>query len=100
MGFEDEHKADVATAQRRKTYRIGRKAFKRICYGFESDDWGADEYPCHDCGVVKGQLHLIGCDVERCPKCDGQALTCLCSYPPDYPKYHWENRGFVPGPRR
>lgn len=33
---------------------------------------------CHDCNVAKGQLHHPGCDMERCPKCGGQAIGCDC----------------------
>lgn len=31
---------------------------------------------CHDCGVLEGQLHEPSCDMERCPICLGQLLTC------------------------
>lgn len=33
---------------------------------------------CHDCGVLPGGFHHDGCDMERCPKCDGQLITCAC----------------------
>jgi hypothetical protein len=34
---------------------------------------------CHDCNVKYGQLHHPGCDMERCPRCGGQVISCCCS---------------------
>jgi len=34
---------------------------------------------CHDCNVEEGELHKPNCDVERCPKCGGQLISCDCS---------------------
>jgi hypothetical protein len=39
---------------------------------------GAFEHPCHDCGIVVGQFHHDGCDLEQCPNCGGQLLACDC----------------------
>jgi len=33
---------------------------------------------CHDCNIVNGFVHHFGCDMERCPKCDGQLISCDC----------------------
>ncbi len=35
---------------------------------------------CHDCGILNkvGNLHHFGCDIERCPACRGQMISCSC----------------------
>ncbi len=68
----------IAAAQQQTTYLIGGEEHPRVRYGDEADDWNADEEPCHDCLAVKGQYHVPGCDVEECPVCGGQAITCGC----------------------
>jgi hypothetical protein len=34
---------------------------------------------CGDCGAKEGQLHRLGCDMERCLSCGGQLISCDCS---------------------
>jgi len=35
---------------------------------------------CHDCNILNksGNVHHWGCDMERCPKCGLQLLSCSC----------------------
>lgn len=47
---------------------MGKKPYKRI----------PSDKNCGDCGCPKGTYHHPGCDVEKCPKCNGQAISCNC----------------------
>jgi TIR domain-containing protein len=51
----------------------------RIRYSKEKR-YGKGRLPknCHDCGVVHGQLHVLGCDMEECANCGEQLISCGC----------------------
>jgi hypothetical protein len=83
LEVSEDWREKIAEAQEIKTYTIDDKEYPRIRYGEEKDDWGAGKRPCHDCAVVKGLFHVVGCDVERCPLCGGQVISCDCPYDGD-----------------
>jgi len=33
---------------------------------------------CPDCAAQPGMLHKLGCDVEKCPECGWQYISCDC----------------------
>jgi hypothetical protein len=70
----------IEEAQQILEYRIGGTSYQRVRYGEESDDWDAEHIPCHDCRVLKGQFHVPRCDVEQCPACGEQAISCDCAW--------------------
>ena len=51
--------------------------YKRIKYGNEEENKGMIDR-CPDCGARKGYYHHLDCDVEQCPKCGRQFISCDC----------------------
>jgi hypothetical protein len=44
------------------------------------------------CGALEGELHVPGCDFERCPGCGGQLFSCDCEDPVErVPFFHFPN---------
>ena len=72
----------IEAAQEEPFYWISGQKFERVRYGAETNGWDAAK-PCHDCAVVKGQLHVLSCDAEQCPKCREQCLSCDCVHDED-----------------
>ena len=55
------------------------KAVAAIKYGSEDYDFPVSKNSvCHDCNARPGEYHHIGCDMEQCPVCGGQLLSCEC----------------------
>ena len=63
----------------------GREVFKRIKVG-DPGDMVAEHcsvdpatYRCGDCGAKWGHYHHPGCDLESCPVCGEQLISCACN---------------------
>lgn len=63
-------------------HREGRR-FAMIRLGSERGQFFDDQ--CDDCGVVRGGLHHPGCDLQVCPACGHQMLSCGCRFDEDGP---------------
>ncbi len=80
--------AEIVRAQSEPTIELHGTTFQRLRRG-EEPYWAVREstaYSCHDCAVLKGEYHVLTCDMEACPRCFGQLISCGCTWgegPPD-----------------
>lgn len=76
---QKEMKDSVSCVEIEFRFKGDPRVYKPIKYGEEGEDWGFEAgLPCHDCYCKRGDFHHVGCDVERCPRCGGQAIGCDC----------------------
>jgi len=71
--------AEIVAAQYDTEVMINGQRYERIRFGAPNDLLSASGH-CHNCAVVPGQLHVLLCCGERCPRCKGSALGCNCEW--------------------
>ena len=76
---------ELKESQRKTAFKIGGATLTRIVCGQESGEAGdyvlkEVDATCIQCGAPSGFYHLVGCESEECPKCQGQAISCRCGY--------------------
>ena len=86
----------IERAQHRPFYIVS-TVMDRISWGAEKRQ-GRKRRPittCHDCGALPGQFHVPGCDMEQCPSCAGQNISCGCAHQAltDHEVEYWEEEG-------
>ena len=70
---------DIIKAQKQNGIISNGTVYERIPFGKEIRmPWGSIGKNCGDCCVLLGQYHTEGCDIEECPICHKQFLTCNC----------------------
>lgn len=73
---------EISGEQENSTIIINGEKFSRVHYGSPEEHPEVNfEYankPCGDCLVIRGQIHLLDCDMEQCPNCSNQMITCAC----------------------
>jgi hypothetical protein len=63
-------------------HRNGRR-FHMVPFGDEPGRTSRDQ--CGDCGVNRGGWHHPGCDLQQCPACGRQLISCGCWFDEDGP---------------
>ena len=67
-------------------HRDGR-TYPHVAYGAETGPYRYRAPRCGDCGVARGGFHHPGCDIQRCPACGGQLLSCGCLFDEDHERF-------------
>jgi hypothetical protein len=73
----------TATSCTVDAFHVNGRRFELAPFGSEEGMWSFKSSTCGDCGVKWGGRHHPGCDIQRCPRCGGQLMTCGCRFDED-----------------
>lgn len=59
--------------------------------------WGRARGRCGDCGVQPGGFHHLGCDIQVCPRCRSQLISCACRWDETAGAYDADDRDDADG---
>jgi hypothetical protein len=51
---------------------------EQVPFGAEKHRTMKPNQRCGDCDALPGHFHHPECDIEECPRCEGQLLSCGC----------------------
>ncbi len=68
---------EIEDAQELTGYVMHGQAYNRVRHS-AADAIGEPGELCPECGVLKGQYHVPGCQQEDCPRCAGKLVECSC----------------------
>lgn len=71
---KDMTEADGCTANKHIEYADG------VRLPASTEHFDEPDGRCHDCRAKHGKYHHTGCDVERCPRCGRQLISCGCLF--------------------
>lgn len=80
-----EQEMTTAASCRAEVLHLHGKPIRMIRWGHERGWRGASER-CGDCGVEPDGFHHLGCDLQECPRCGRQMLSCGCRFDEDPPE--------------
>lgn len=64
---------------RHNKVEIDGRLYDAIKFGDDKDNFDIPIGVCHDCGAKLGEFHHDNCDMEECPCCGFQLISCDCN---------------------